>query len=158
MKFPSLQGCDLNGRDLEIPQSLSGRPRLVILAFERAQSALIATWHGPIRKLSRRFPTLRHWEIAVLSSSCRLWRPFIDNGMRAGTPDPEARSRTITVYTDRSELIGKLGISSFGTIVLLLLDEEGEVLWQHEGEFAEDALASLLEALTAYTAYQPRNG
>jgi hypothetical protein len=71
---------------------------------------------------------------------------FIDGGMRSGIPDPEARARTITLYTDVSLFNQALNIESVDTIYAVLLDEEGEVIEMVEGDYSVDKLRKLLKS------------
>lgn len=147
MIFPSLSTHDLEGRSLRVPEDLPGPLNLIMLAFQRAHSAPLESWHGPLQRLRRTRPELEFWEVPVLSSSYRIWRPFIDNGMKAGTPDPAARRRTLTVYTSLEALARELSLDGFDTIALFLLDAQGRILWRGAGGFTPALYDSLRVAV-----------
>jgi hypothetical protein len=86
-------------------------------------------------------------ETPTISSGKWGWMAgFIDGGMRSGIPDPEARARTITLYTDVSLFNQALNIESVDTIYAVLLDEEGEVIEMVEGDYSVDKLRKLLKS------------
>ena len=72
---------------------------------------------------------------------------FLDRGMAAGIPDPAARARTITLYTDVRQFMKQLGIPSTSQIQALLLDRSGRVLWRSQGAFTPVKGEALLRAL-----------
>ncbi len=72
---------------------------------------------------------------------------FIDGGMRSGIPDPEARARTITLYTDVGTFRQALGLESEDTIYGVLLDEQGAVVEIVEGDFDENKLADFADSI-----------
>ncbi len=83
----------------------------------------------------------------MLSSSYRIWQPFIDSGMRAGTPDPAARRRTLTSYTSLKDLANRLQLPGLETIASYLLAVGGEILWHRRGPFSPDRFDSLAAAV-----------
>ena len=74
-------------------------------------------------------------------------RWFIDNGMRRGIPDKQARKRTITLYIDKKPFEDALQIPSEKTIYAILIDRQGKVLWRSEGTFDEHKGTGLREEL-----------
>lgn len=74
-------------------------------------------------------------------------RTFINEGMRAGIPDPVARERTITLYVDKRAFREALGLRSEENIYALLLDREGRVLWQAEGVWTAEKGEQLAEVV-----------
>jgi hypothetical protein len=67
-----------------------------------------------------------------------LARWWLDDAMRAGIPDPEARAATITLYLDKRAFRTALALPSEETIYALLVDRAGRVLWRAEGGWTEE--------------------
>ena len=76
------------------------------------------------------------------------FRMWVNNGMRSGIRDADARQRTITVYLDRERFIELLAIPDMGDIHVFLLDDAGHVLWRTAGARDEEKMASLEKALS----------
>ena len=62
------------------------------------------------------------YELPVLSSVYGPARWFIDGGMTRGIPDPAARARTVTVYTDVQKVVENLGLAGTDTIAVLVVE------------------------------------
>ncbi len=148
-RFPELKGQSLTEVDYRLPAGLPGRVRVVIMAFERDQQELVDTWIPALVALEEEAPGFRFFEIPTISSSYRVIRGWIDGGMRSGIPDEEARARTITVYTDVSDVADALRLPTRETIYTMLLDDEGRVVWQVSGPRTDAALEELKAAVRA---------
>jgi len=87
------------------------------------------------------------YELPVLSSVYGPARWFIDGGMRRGIPDPAARARTITVYTEVRKVADNLGLAGTETIAVLIVERSGRVLASEVGGFEKHKAARLAAAL-----------
>ena len=149
MRFPHIIANDLEGRRYELPDDLPRGPRFVMLAFQRWQVSLLAAWQMPLEHLVAAHPGASLWEVPALSRLYAAARPYIDGGMRAGIPDPDARKHTLTSYTDLRTLATDLDLPTFETVYVFLLDPDGEVVWRASGEVDDGRLAELAEVLDA---------
>ena len=68
--------------------------------------------------------------------------------MRAGIPDPKARATTITLYLDKAAFMEILDISDEDSIVVMLIDREGEIYWRVNGPATEEAVNGLRAQLS----------
>ncbi len=78
-------------------------------------------------------------------SSVSQW--FINEGMRAGIPNPKTRERTITLYIDKAAFKTALDIQDEQHITLLLVDRQGNVLWRQQGAYSPEKAALLTQAV-----------
>ena len=95
---------------------------------------------------------MRYYELPTIQRLNALARTFINEGMRAGIPDPVARERTITLYLDKNAFRQALQLPDEDDIYVLLLDRQGQVLWRTEGAFTPekgDSLAAAVQAMAA---------
>jgi hypothetical protein len=152
MQFPVISGQDLMRRAVVLPSALEGRLNLVLVAFQRWHQGLIASWLVPVAELEERYPGLRHYEIPVLPRMNLFSRTFINEGMRAGIPDPATRAATVTLYVDRVAFMKRLELPGDHTIYALLLDPQGNVLWRAAGVYSPQAGVSLDATLAARVA------
>lgn len=147
MIFPTIKARDLDGTDYVLPRDLPAGPRLVLIAFKRWHQDIIERWRPHLDQMVADTPSLSVWEVPALSSMYGMARPFIDGGMSAGIPDPQVRQHTLTVYTELGEFATALGLESFDSVHLLLLDVAGEVVWHADDEPTAEKRASLHEAV-----------
>jgi hypothetical protein len=143
MQFPAVTGANLHRRKLTLPQDFEGELNLVRIAFQQWQQAQVDTWIPFARQLEGTLPGVRYYELPTIRRLNVLARTFINEGMRAGIPDPVARERTITLYVDKETFRESLQLSREDDIHVLLLDRHGRVLWQAEGAFTADKGDSL---------------
>lgn len=148
--FPRITGENLLRQPVRFPEDIRGRPTLVLVAFFREQQIDVNTWLDEQAALEARLPGLRLIETPTISSGrWGLAADFIDGAMRSGIPDPAARERTITFYTDVDAFCRALDLPTTGTIYAVLLDERTRVLAVEPGPFTQAALDRLAGALPA---------
>ena len=138
MQFPSVTGSSLQRKRLSLPQAFEGERNLVFVAFQQWQQSQVDTWIPFARQLEASLPGLCYYELPTIRRLNALSRTFINEGMRAGIPDPVARERTITLYVDKNEFRRALQLPHEEEIHVLLLDRSGAVLWQAEGAFTPE--------------------
>jgi hypothetical protein len=147
MQFPEVSGSNLQRQKVTLPQDFDGKFNLVLIAFQQWQQRVVDTWIPFVRDLEHANPGVKYYELPTIQRLNVLARTFINEGMRAGIPDPVARERTITLYVDKDPFRQALALADEGDIYILLLDEEGRVLWREEGPFAPAKGESLRQAI-----------
>jgi hypothetical protein len=147
MQFPAVTGSNLQRKKLILPQDFQGELNLVLIAFQQWQQARVDTWILFAKQLEETHPTMRYYELPTIQRLYGLARTFINEGMRAGIPDPVARERTITLYLDKRAFQEALQLPGEDDIHVLLLDRQGRVLWRAEGAFTQENGESLAAAV-----------
>jgi hypothetical protein len=147
VQFPAVTGSNLQRRKLELPGELEGDLNLVLIAFQQWQQSQVDTWMPFARQLEKDHPGFRTYELPTIQQLNPLARTFINEGMRAGIPDPTTRERTITLYLDKNAFRKALQLSSEENIYALLLNREGQVLWRAEGAYSRERGESLAAAV-----------
>ena len=150
MQFPKVTGSNLQRKKLALPQDFQGELNLVMIAFQRWQQTQVDTWIPFARQLEETHPGVRYYELPTIQKLNALARTFVNEGMRAGLPDPVVRERTITLYLDKDEFRQALQLSHEDDIYVLLLDRHGQVLWRAEGAFTPEKGESLAAQVQAW--------
>jgi hypothetical protein len=146
--FPKITAENLNKEKVTLPDDLAGSPALVLVAYKQRQQLNVNTWLGHLETIEAAIPGVRVIETPTISSGKWGWMAgFIDNGMRSGIPNLEARGRTITLYTDVSLFNQALMIEDTDTIYAVLLNSEGEVVGMLDGDFEAWKLEQLTRSL-----------
>jgi hypothetical protein len=101
MRFPAVTGSNLQRQKLSLPQDFRGELNLVLIAFQQWQQTQVDTWLPFVRQLEENHSGVRYYELPTIQRRSVLSRTLINEGMRAGIPDPVARERTITLYVDK---------------------------------------------------------
>ena len=144
--FPPLTATNLAGQTLSLPGDFAGKRNLLLIAFEREQQKNVDTWLHQMKRFES-IPGFRYYELPTIDKLNPLVRWFINNGMRRGIPDQQARARTITLYLDKAPFIKALNIPDEKQICAVLIDNSGRVLWRAVGDFDGAKAASLQDAL-----------
>lgn len=148
--FPKLKGSNLSRENFTLPADLEAEYAIAMIAFKQNQQFDVNTWLPVAAELARTYPELVYYEFPTIDRLNPVARTFIDGGMRGGIPDPDARAKTITLYLDKPAFRQSLDIHDEESIVVLLINREGEVFWRANGlasETAVEELKSQLETL-----------
>jgi len=97
--------------------------------------------------METKYPGFRYYELPTLQELNPLSRVFINEGMRAGIPDPTARERTITLYIDKLGFRQALDLPHEEDIYVLLVNRQGQILWRVAGELTPEKTESLVSAI-----------
>jgi hypothetical protein len=150
--MPVLRGESLSGKKTSLPDVARGRIALVTLGFSYGSRFAVEAWTG---RFQRDFGTERSvtfFEVPMIGGMARMARPFIDGGMRRGTPRA-LHENVITVYGSGDAWKRRLGYSGPDDAYLLLLDRDGRVVWRYAGPFRDadyGALAATVRALLGH--------
>jgi hypothetical protein len=158
MHFPQVSGSNLEGRRYRLPRDLEGDLNLLFIPFQRWHQDWVDTWVPFARELQAKTPGLRYYELPTLPRMNPFYRMSLDMGMKMGIPDKAAREATITLYLDKDAYRQALGIPNEETIVVMLVDREGTILWRTEGPFEAEKGRALHEFVqTAQTGQDGKN-
>jgi carbon monoxide dehydrogenase subunit G len=153
-RLPALSGRALDGEAYELPDDLQKAYSLLVVAFRREQQELVDQWLPWLLELEQSRSDVAVYELPVLSSAYSPARWFIDGGMARGVGTASARARTITVYTDVGKAVRELGLSTTGTIAVLLVERSGRILGSELGSFDEHKAQRLAAALEPERAHE----
>lgn len=149
MQFPNVQGSNLMRQKFNLPQDFEGNLNILLIAFQQWHQKLVDSWIPAVERLETEFPGLYYYELPTIHSMNLLAKTFINEGMRAGIPNPKSRQRTITLYLDKEPFRQALEIGSEDSIMVLLIDKDGEVLWSNEGGYEIEKELTLKRAIEA---------
>ncbi len=145
--FPTIQGRNLEMRELELPADFAGARNVVLVAFKQRQQRDVNTWLPALGAMRQAAGNVEVYEIPTLHRGWTPLRGWIDGGMRSGIPDRSTREATITVYINKGPFKAALGITSESRIHVLLLDGDGRVVHRELGAATPAAVQRLRQAL-----------
>jgi hypothetical protein len=148
-RFPGIEARGLDGRRYRIPGDFEDETAILVVAFHRSQQHEVDGWMPALLAVEARHPGVRVYELPTISRSWSPLRWMIDGGMTRGIPDPAARARTLTAYTDVDRVVEALGLGGTDEIAIAVVGAKGIVLRQAGGDFDEAKLADLVAALPA---------
>jgi hypothetical protein len=147
MTFPSVSGSNLLRQKLTLPHDFHGRLNLVFIPFEQWQQMEVNSWMPLATELEKKFEGLAYYELPTIQSRGSFSKMFINEGMRAGIPDPKTRERTITLYLDKTDFRASLDMQDEKRIYILLIDRQGNEFFRARGSHNSETEVSLRETL-----------
>jgi hypothetical protein len=145
-RLPELRGDYLTRRDAVLPDHARGRIALLALGFTYTSRHQVENWSKRFREAHAADTTVAWYEIPVMSGAARVARPFIDRGMRGGTPKGY-HENVITVWHHAGEWRRRMSVTDPDAAYLLLLDPEGRIAWKHAGAWNAAAWESMEAAV-----------
>lgn len=153
--FPTVSGFNLERQEFEFPRDFAGELNLLFVPFLQSQQAVVNTWVPFAQQLEATYPQVVYYELPTIDEMPMLSRTFINEGMRAGIPDPKARQRTVTLYIDTGKFMRAVGISGKDEVHILLVNRQGEILWRTTGSFDQAKGDGLIQAIAAQKGVTP---
>lgn len=145
-RFPAIAGRSLAGNEVTLPDDLSGKVTLVVVAMERSAQPMVDSWISPFRDAFAGQDEYAWYEVPVIDRKIGFFLSgMIDAGMRAGIPSAVHRS-VVTVYGNTRDIADALGITDRSTASAFLLDQEGMVRLRGEGYAGEEAIREMVAA------------
>jgi hypothetical protein len=145
--FPTVSGFNLERKELVLPRDLAGKLNILFVPFQRQHQATVDTWIPFAREMEATYDEVAHYELPTIDEMPMLSRTFLNEGMRAGIPDPVARERTITLYIDTAKFRQATGIPNRNEVHILLVNREGDILWRTTGRHNDEKAESLWRAI-----------
>jgi len=147
MTFPIVNGSNLLREKLTLPRDFKGKFNLLFIPFEQWQQMEVDSWMGLAKELEQLYPDLVFYELPTIQSRSSFYKLMLNEGMRAGIPNPKTRERTITLYLDKTEFRAALNMADEEHIYLLVVDREGNEFFRSRGQYHPEGEAALRQAL-----------
>ena len=151
MTFPTVSGSNLLREKLTLPQDFKGKFNLIFIPFEQWQQMEVDSWMALAKELEEQFAGLVYYELPTIQSRNSFYKMFINEGMRAGIPNPKTRERTITLYLDKVDFRAVLGMSDEEHIYILVVDRQGNEFFRARGPYSREGDEALRQALLQLT-------
>jgi hypothetical protein len=151
MTFPTVNGSNLLREKMTLPQDFQGRLNLVFISFEQWHQMEVDSWMVLAKALEEQFDSLVYYELPTIQIRNSIYKMFINEGMRAGIPNPRTRERTITLYLDKAEFRAALEMPDEEHIYILVVDRQGKEFFRARGPYSSEAEAALRQALSQLT-------
>ncbi len=148
MTFPTVSGSNLLREKLTLPQDFQGKLNLVFIPFEQWHQMEVDSWMALAKALEEQFDNLVYYELPTIQSRNSFYKMFINEGMRAGIPNPKTRERTITLYLDKAEFRAALDMKDEEHIYILVVDRQGNEFFRARGQYSRAGEAALRQALS----------
>ena len=151
MTFPTVNGSNLLREKLSLPGDFKGKLNLIFIPFEQWQQMEVDSWMALAKELEEQFDGLVYYELPTIQSRNTFFKMFINEGMRAGIPNPKTRERTITLYLDKADFRAALDMTDEEHIYVLVVDRQGKEYFRTRGPYSPEGEAALCHSLSQFT-------
>lgn len=150
VRFPTVSGSNLLRQKMKLPGDFKGELNLIFVAFQQWQQSEINSWIPDVMEWEKQYPGLIYYELPVIENRNNLYKCFINEGMRAGIPNPLTRERTITLYLHKPDFTLSLEMTDEEHIYVLLLNKDHQELARFRGMYSRESADNLSRYLAGY--------
>lgn len=141
-QLPSIQGADLAGNPVTFPQDLPPIPTVLLIGFQHDSRQDVNAWKRALDSAGVPWMSLPTPPVDVSPQAAA----GAAAAMKSHAPEG-AWTRTILVEKGGPDLLAAFGWTPDHSAKVLLIGDEGAVLFAHGGPFSEDAASALLAAI-----------
>lgn len=134
--MPALKGEFLSGKKAVLPDAAKGKVAVFLIGFSYDSRFPVEAWAERYKKDFAANPEITFYEVPVIGGFGMLGKPFIDSGMRRGTPQ-KYHENVLTVYGGAGPLRKAFGAKNDKNAVIVLCDRAGLAQWSWEGPMDE---------------------
>jgi hypothetical protein len=144
--FPPVKGKSLEDAAVSIPADFKGKVTLLLVGYKQDSQFDIDRW---LIGLDMTKTNVDVYEIPTIQGMFpRMFSTFIDNGMRKGIPKALWKG-VITVYKDGDTVQAFTGNEQANNTRVILLNENGSIIYFYDDGFSVSALNNLRDVLTS---------
>ena len=147
-RIPEVHGTSLTNEAVNLPEGLHGRPGVLILGFSRGSRDAVADWGRRLAAEYRNSPAVMYYEMPVLASVPGMMRGFVIRSMKASVPQ-RVQARFVPITNQETSWRTLVHYGPADEAYLLVIDGEGNVVWQTQGQPTEAAYAALKQHVGA---------
>ena len=154
-QFPKVRGKSLSGQEIIFPDHFKGKKVILVVGYVQETQFDIDRWG--IGFFTADLPLPPVVEVPTIPGLIpSLFKNAIDGGMRSGIPQ-ESWKDVVTVYgSDGGTIAQWTGTEVPRNCRVILLDEQGTVLWMHDKGYGLPPLKSLLDVLKKGTSTEEK--
>jgi hypothetical protein len=145
--FPPVSAEALDKQRVDLPTGLEGQVNLLLLSFARDQANQVDTWTAEAQALQHTNFGFRAYRVPVAERENALFRWWANASLRSDETDPELWHWVVPLYVEKVRFRAQLGIADEKSVVALLVDRQGKILWRATGASSPGARAALAAAV-----------
>src|SRR5579862_5734053 len=122
-QFPRVEGENLLGEKVTLPDAAAGRPTAIVIGFTHASQKQVKSWGASVQE------ELPIYSMAVLEDAPKLVRGMAFRGIKGSVPE-EQRGRFLVIYQHEKELKQAAGFDQPDEAYVFLLDKDSAIHWR----------------------------
>lgn len=145
LTLPRVIGDNLDGETITLPDDISSEYALLVVPFDREQQTQAANWLPVYQDIVAEHDNLSYYSVAILVVESPF-RPLVVGGMSVAIANPAVRQAVMIAFvedSDQQDALAALNHTDESALLALLINQQGEVLWQHAGVYEPSAAEDL---------------
>ncbi|HEY4382636.1 MAG TPA: hypothetical protein VGN01_19995 [Acidobacteriaceae bacterium] len=144
--IPATHGTALTGAAVTLPEALKGKVGVLVLGFSHASQSEVASWGRLLEANYGKSNDIVYYEFPMLGGAPKMLRGMIVKKMGSSVPYGE-KPHFVPLTEGEPAWRAVAHYDKPDDAYVLLVDDEGLVLWQTEGEATDAAWGELKKRL-----------
>jgi hypothetical protein len=145
-RVPAAHGTTLAGNAVALPDALKGKVGVLVVGFSKASQTEVAGWGRRLAADYEQSAGVVYFEAPMLAGAPKMLRGMIVHQMKSTVPEAE-RPHFLPLMEDEARWRAVAHYAKADDAYVLLVDGEGNVRWQTEGDVTDAAYGNLKQAL-----------
>jgi ATP10 protein len=147
-RIPDVHGTSLSNEAVNLPEALRGKVGVLIIGFSRGSRDGVSNWGRRLATDYRDADTVVYYEMPVLASAPGMVRGFILRSMKSSVPE-QVQPRFVPIMSDEAAWKTLAHYGKADDPYVFVVDGQGEILWQTEGQPTDSAYVELKQQVEA---------
>ena len=151
-RIPDVHSTSFADQAVDLPAALQGKAAgILVLGFSRGSREAVTGWATRIAADYRTSDVVAYYELPVVASVPGFVRGIVLRSIKSSAPE-RAHKRIVPITTNEAGWRAVVHYSQPDDPYVLVVDGQGNVVWQTQGEPADAAYAALKQQVEALKA------
>ncbi|WP_353068112.1 hypothetical protein RBB75_10835 [Tunturibacter empetritectus] len=142
-RIPEVRGTSFANQAVNLPAALQGKTAgILVIGFSRGSREEVTGWARRIAADYRTSPVVAYYELPVVAAVPGFVRGVVLRSIKSSTPE-RAQPRVVPVANNEAGWKAITHYSQPDDAYLLVVDNQGNVMWQTQGQPTDTAYAAL---------------
>jgi hypothetical protein len=144
--IPASHGTTLTGTTMSLPEALKGKVGVLVVGFSHASQGEVSSWGRLLQADYGKSDDVVYFELPMLAAAPKILRGMIVKKMGSAMPFAE-KEHFVPLMEGEPAWRGVARYDKPDDAYVMLVDDQGLVLWQTEGEATDAAWGELKKRL-----------
>jgi hypothetical protein len=150
-RIPEVHATSFSNEAVNLPEGLKGKVGVLVVGFSRDSREADSAWGKRLAADYGESPTVVYYEMPVLAAAPRMLRGMIVKSMKSSVPATEQAHFVVILENEAAwKTVAHYGRPDDPYV--LVVDNQGSVVWQTQGAVTDAAYAALKEHVEALQA------
>jgi hypothetical protein len=143
-KIPELHGTSFTNQPVNLPQDLQGKIGILVVGFSQGSREAVTAWGKRLATDYSDSPSVKFYELPVLAGVPKFMRGLVAGKIKNSVSD-RGRPHFVPVTENEAGWRALTHYERGDDACVLVVDGQGLVVWQNQGNFSESAYGAMKE-------------